>query len=253
MSLAGRVCIVTGAGSGIGRGAALMMAHEGARVAVIGRTAEKVEAVKAEIVAKGGISLAFALDVADYDAVVNMAKEVKDAFGRIDVLVNNAGHGSQHRRLLTTTPDELRRVIDSNLIGTIFCTQAVVPFMLEAGEGTIINVASLAGVSPNPFSGLAYGVSKSGVIGFTEFLNTDFKNTGIRASVVIPGEVNTPIHQKRPVTPPKEARELMVDVEETSAAITMIAGFPKRTNVSTLVIRPTIPRDLSKETEEAPY
>ena len=126
MSLQDKVCIITGGGSGIGRGAAITMAQNGARVALVGRTAEKVEAVKDEIVTASGTALAFALDVADYDAVQKMAKVVLDTFGRIDVLVNNAGHSSQHRRLLTITPEEIRSVIDSNLIGTIFCTQAVV-------------------------------------------------------------------------------------------------------------------------------
>ena len=91
--------------------------------------------------------MAVALDVADYDAVHKMATKVLDTFGRVDVLVNNAGHSSYHRRVLTTTPKEIRGVIDSNLVGTIYCTKAVLPTMLEAKQGTIINVSSLAGVN----------------------------------------------------------------------------------------------------------
>ncbi len=247
MSLQDQVCVITGGGSGIGRGAALVMAEDGAKIALVGRTAAKVEAVKSEIESAGGTALAFTLDVSDLDAVQKMTKEVLDAFGRIDVLVNNAGHSSLHRSLLDTTPEEVRSVIDSNLIGTIFCTQAVVPAMLEAKSGTIINVSSLAGVTPGPFSGLAYGAAKAAVINFTTFLNADLKNTGIRASVVIPGEVATPILDKRPIPPSEEARIGMVDVAETSAAIHLIATLPQRSNIPELVIRPTFHRDMSKE------
>ena len=247
MSLKDQVCIVTGGGSGIGRGVALSMAEDGARVALVGRTATKVEAVKDEIVAAGGTAKSWTLDVSDHEAVQRMTQEVLDSFGRIDVLVNNAGHSSAHRRLMNSPPEETRSVIDSNLVGTIFCTQAVVPIMLKAKRGTIINVSSLAAVHPGPFSGFAYGAAKAGVVNFTEFINADLRNTGIRASVVIPGEVATPILEKRPVPPSEEARELMVDVDETSAAIHLIAAMPTRTNIPQLVIRPTLHRDVSSE------
>ena len=247
MSLQDQVCVITGGGSGIGRGAALVMAEDGARIVLVGRTAAKIEAVKSEIESAGGTALAFTLDVSDHDAVQEMTEDVLGAFGRIDVLVNNAGHSSLHRRLVDTTPEEIRSVIDSNLIGTIFCTQAVVPTMLAAKSGTIINVSSLAGVTPGPFSGLAYGAAKAAVINFTTFLNADLRNTGVRASVVIPGEVATPILDKRPIPPSDEARDEMVDVAETSAAIHLIATLPQRSNIPELVIRPTFHRDMSKE------
>ena len=248
MSLQDKVCIITGGGSGIGRGAGIMMAQQGATVVLVGRTAAKVEAVRDEIIADGGAAVAFSLDVADHDAVHQMAKDVLDTFGRIDVLVNNAGHSSKNRRLLTITPEEIRSVFDSNLIGTIYCTQAVVPAMLKAKQGTIINVSSLAGVTPGPFSGLAYGPAKAAVINFTEFLNVDLRNTGIRASVIIPGEVDTPILDKRPVPSSRcETRPEMVDVDETSATICLMASLPQRTNLPSVVIRPTMQRDTSGE------
>ena len=247
MSLQDKVCIITGGGSGIGRGAGVMMAQNGAKVVLVGRTKAKVDAVKDEIQAEGGSALSFALDVADNEAVQKMVKDVLDTFGRIDVLVNSAGHSSVHRRLLNTTPQEIREVIDSNLIGTIFCTQAVVPAMLAVESGTIINVSSLAGVTSGPFSGLAYGAAKAAVINFTTFLNADLRNTGIRASVIIPGEVDTPILDKRPIPPDGQVRSTMVDVEETSAVINLIASLPQRTNIPELVIRPTFQRDVSKE------
>ena len=124
MGLQDKACIITGGGSGIGRGAALLMARNGAKIVLVGRTALKVEAVKSEIEKLGGRAIACSLDVADYDAVQQMTKDAFDAFARIDVLVNSAGRSSHHRRLLNTTPEEIRQVIDSNLIGTIYCTRA---------------------------------------------------------------------------------------------------------------------------------
>ena len=252
MRLEGQVCIITGGGSGIGRGAALTMAEEGATVVIIGRTASKLESVEAEIAITeiGGTTASYTLDVADYNAVEAMVADVLEKFGRIDVLVNNAGHSSHNRRLLNTTSEEVRSVIDSNLIGTFFCTQAVVPAMLKARSGTIINISSLAAVTPGPFSGFAYGAAKAGVINFTEFLNADLRNTGIRASVVVPGEVATPILDKRPIPPDAEARTLMVDVDETSAAILLIATLPQRSNIPELVIRPTLHRNMAGEVVE---
>ena len=247
MDLNGKVCIVTGGGSGIGRGAALLMARNGARIALVGRTPSKVETVKDEIEAAGGSALAFGLNVADYDAVQKMASDVMASFGRIDVLVNNAGHSHKNRRLLNATLEEIREVIDSNLIGTIYCTRAVVPYMLEAESGTIINVSSVAAIQPGPFSGVAYGAAKAAVNNFTQFLNADLLNTGVRASVIMPGEINTPILEMRPVPPSAEARATMADVEDTSELINLIASLPQRANIPEVIIRPTMQRDISGE------
>ncbi|MYG00661.1 SDR family oxidoreductase [Candidatus Poribacteria bacterium] len=250
MKLKDQVCIITGGGSGIGRDAALKMAQEGARVVIVGRTESKLESVKSEIETVGGTAVSFTLDVSDYDTVQQMVSNVLEKFGRIDVLVNNAGHSSHNRRLLNTTPEEVRSVVDSNLIGTFFCTQAVVPAMLKSKTGTIINISSLAAVTPGPFSGFAYGAAKAGVINFTEFLNNDLRNTGIRASVIIPGEVATPILDNRPIPPDDDARTMMVDVAETSDAILLIATLPRRSNIPELVIRPTMHRNMAGEVVE---
>lgn len=250
MKLKDQVCIITGGGSGIGRDAALKIAQEGATVVIVGRTESKLESAIAEIRTIRGTAECYTLDVSDFNAVQKMVDDVYQKFGRIDVLVNNAGHSSHNRRLRNTTPEEVRSVVDSNLIGTFFCTQAVVPTMLKAKSGTIINISSLAAVTPGPFSGFAYGAAKAGVINFTEFLNNDLRNTGIRASVIIPGEVATPIVDKRPIPPDADARAMMVDVAETSEAILLVATLPQRSNIPELVIRPTIHRNMTGEVVE---
>ncbi len=254
MGLENKVCIITGGGSGIGRSAALMMAQAGANVVLVGRTASKVEAVRDEIKSETwhgqyGVTnpMAIGLDVADYDGVMRMADDVLARYGRIDVLVNNAGHSSHHRRLLTTTPAELRAVMDSNVAGSVYCAQAVVPHMIERKEGTIINVSSMAGVSASLLAGMAYSAAKAAVINFNAFLNTELRNTGIRSSVVIPGEVDTPILDNRPISPSDEARATMVTADDAAEAIMLIASLPQGACIPELRIRPTHMRDTSAE------
>ena len=247
MALDNQVCIITGGGSGIGRATALAMAEEGAKVVLFGRTESKVAAVAEEIREQGGTAKAYGLNVADHAAVFDAVGHSLDAFGRMDVLVNNAGHSSSNRRLLTTTPDDIRSVVDSNLVGTIYCTQAVMPAMLEANSGTIVNVSSMAALNPGLLGGMIYSAAKAAVINFTEFLNEEFKDMGVRASVVIPGEVDTPILNNRPVVPDAAARATMVTSEEVAEAITLVARLPRKSNIPELIIRPTYVRDVSGE------
>ncbi|ETW97348.1 MAG: hypothetical protein ETSY1_23080 [Candidatus Entotheonella factor] len=251
MSVQDKVCIITGGGSGIGRSAALMLAQQGAKIALVGRTASKVEVVRDEITASGGEAIAFGLNVADIDRVRDMTKQTLDTYGRIDVLVNNAGHSSQHRRILTTPPEEIRAVIDSNLVGMMYCTQATLPTMLEAGEGTVLNVASMAGVSTSYLGGMIYSTVKAAVIHFTKFLTFELHNTGVRASVLIPGEVDTPIMDNRPIPPSAEDRTTMIGVEECAEALVMMVGLPKRSTITELIMKPTMMRAAS-ETADFP-
>ena len=237
MTLDGKICIVTGGGSGIGRATAIQMAREGAKLVLVGRTESKVTGVAVEIESAGGTARSYGIDVADFEAVKNMVADVLDAFGRIDVLVNNAGHNSPNRRLLTSTPEDIRRVIDSNLVGTIYCTQAV--------------VSSLSATNPGLLGGMIYGAAKAGVVNLTEFLNAEFSGGDLRASVVMPGEVDTPILEGRPVVPDAEARATMVTSEDVAEAINLIARLPQKSNIPELTIRPTVERDVSQETKFA--
>ena len=251
MTLHDKTCLITGAGSGIGRATALRFASEGADVRLVGRTLSKVEAVRAEITASGGRAAAYGVDVADREGILSVVEEIQRERGAVDVLVNNAGHSSPHRRLLSTPPDEIASVINSNLIGTIYCTQAVMPAMLERDSGTIINVSSLAGVAPGLMGGMIYSAVKAAVINFTGHLNEEFKSTNIRASVVIPGEIDTPLLDKRPVPPSADARRTMAGPEDVADAIALIAGLPQNSSIPELVIRPTLQRDVSNELTDA--
>ena len=247
MTLTDKLCIVTGGGSGIGKSTAALMASKGARVILVGRTMSKLMEVQKTIEDRGGSASSMDADISDNTAVKRLVEIVLKDYGHIDVLVNNAGHSSQYRKLLTSTPDDMQSVLNSNLLGTIYLTQSVVPIMLKQKQGTVINLSSMAGVNPGLLHGMIYSAVKSAIINFTGFLNAEFKNTGLRASVVLPGEVDTPALDIRPVNPSRESRDTMVMADDVAEAITLIASLPQRACIPELRIRPTILRDYSSE------
>ena len=128
-SVEGQVCVVTGGGSGMGRELALLLGERRAKVAIVGRTLEKLKQTEAELKARGAEAVSFGVDVADKSGVEALVREVVKRWGRIDVLVNNAGHNIRNRKLLVTTPEDMHSVINSNLLGTIFATQAALPHL----------------------------------------------------------------------------------------------------------------------------
>jgi 3-oxoacyl-[acyl-carrier protein] reductase len=186
--LDGKVALITGAGSGIGRASAERFAAEGAQVVVVDLKGEAETA--AAIEAAGGESLALTTDVADEDAVATMAEMAVERFGRVDVLMNNAGVLDDYLAAADTPTAVWDRVLGVNLNAQFFTARALVPQMLERGDGAIINVASTAGLNGGN-GGVAYTASKHGVIGFTRQLAFDYARKGIRCNVICPGAVET--------------------------------------------------------------
>jgi 3-oxoacyl-[acyl-carrier protein] reductase len=186
--LDGKVALITGAGSGIGRASAARFAAEGAQVVVVDLKGEAETA--AAIEAAGGEALALTTDVADEDAVATMAEMAVERFGRVDVLMNNAGVLDDYLAAADTPTAVWDRVLGVNLNAQFFTTRALVPQMLERGDGAIINVASTAGLNGGN-GGVAYTASKHGVIGFTRQLAFDYARKGIRCNVICPGAVET--------------------------------------------------------------
>jgi NAD(P)-dependent dehydrogenase (short-subunit alcohol dehydrogenase family) len=193
--LEGKAVIVTGAASGIGRATALRLAAEGAVVAGVDLAAEAAEAAEqtaASINEAGGQGLAYGCDVADPDSVrTTVARAVVDLGGRMDVLCNIAGIGKfahSHTQPLA----EWDKILAVNLTGTFVMCQAVLPYLLEQGAGTILNTASTAGILGHPYSA-AYCASKGGVVMLTKALAAEYIERGIRVNAVAPGGVDTPI------------------------------------------------------------
>lgn len=188
--LNGQVAIVTGASRGIGRAIALALATEGALVVInYANSATAAEEVVAEIANAGGSAIAFQADVSKPDQVDALLKAVMDKWGRVDVLVNNAGI-TRDTLLLRMKLEEWQQVIDLNLTGVFLSTKAVSKVMLKQKSGRIINITSVAGLMGNP--GQAnYSAAKAGVIGFTKTIAKELATRGITVNAVAPGFITT--------------------------------------------------------------
>jgi len=188
-TLRDRVALVTGASQGIGRAIAVEMARVGAHVAVCSRRAEALEGVAAAVRAEGRKALAVACDVGDGQHVEAAVKRTVDTFGRIDVLVNNAGYRIR-ARLEDLPRHEWDAMIATNLTGVFLFSQAVGRVMIQQKSGTIVNVSSVAGRSGS--RGMAaYAAAKAGVTALTQSLGAEWAKYGIRVNAVAPGPVET--------------------------------------------------------------
>ncbi|MFC5588461.1 3-oxoacyl-[acyl-carrier-protein] reductase [Sporosarcina soli] len=186
----GKAAIVTGASRGIGREIALLLAKEGARVAVnYSGSKDKAEEVVKLITDAGGEAFAIQADVSDAESVKNMIDQTLEHFGSIDILVNNAGI-TKDNLLMRMKEDEWDDVISTNLKGVFLCTKGVTRQMMRQRAGKIVNVASIVGVSGNP--GQAnYVAAKSGVIGFTKTVAQELASRNINVNAVAPGFITT--------------------------------------------------------------
>lgn len=247
----GKTALVTGAGSGIGRESAILLAQEGATVVLTGRRIEPLEAVAAEIKAQGGKAIGRSLDIESREAIVETVAWIRANVGAIDILVNNAGSASKVLNARFIGEEEWNSTVNVNLTAVFNVTQAVLPGMIAKGEGTIITVSSLAALNPNLLGGAAYGAAKAGVKNFMTFLHNTYRNQGIRATTILPGETNTPIMDNRARPPLESERALMLDPRDVARAVLLCASLQKGAMIPELHICPTFMRDTSADIETA--
>jgi NAD(P)-dependent dehydrogenase (short-subunit alcohol dehydrogenase family) len=238
--LSGKVAWITGGGSGIGLAGAKELARAGAHVVISGRTASTNESALKEL--KGiGSAEAIRLEVSDKKAVSAVAADIEKRHGRIDILVTSAGTNiaGPKRNFKSMSAEGWDDVVQINLNGLFYCCLAVLPGMRARKDGLIINISSWAGRYASVLTGPAYNATKRGVIAVTESINMEECVNGVRATSILPGEVATPIMEKRPVPPSAAERARMAQPEDFGKAILFVATMPARTCVNELVIAPT--------------
>ncbi|MEV7089384.1 glucose 1-dehydrogenase [Streptomyces sp. NPDC093085] len=240
--LDGRSVIVTGAGSGIGRATALAFAAEGARIVVADLNAEGARAVAEEVEKAGGTAVAVVGDLSDQAVADEVVRTAVERFGGVDVLVNNAGIMDRMSALADVSDAEWERVIRVNLTAPFLLTRAVLPHMLRAGGGAIVNTASEAGLRGSA-AGAAYTASKHGVVGLTKSLAVMYRKQGIRANAIAPGGTRTSLaldveqgaHGPTTLGPYLANMGKLAGPEEQAAAIVFLAS-PSASNVNGVIL-----------------
>jgi NADP-dependent 3-hydroxy acid dehydrogenase YdfG len=240
--LQGKVCVVTGASSGIGAATARRLAAAGAAVALAGRREDRLEELAREISDQGGKALAVATDVTREDEARALIERAHSELGRLDVLVNNAGV-MLLGPIADAPTEEWRRMIHANVFGVLYCTHAALPLMREQGSGHIVNVSSVAGRIARMGSGV-YNLTKFGVGAFSESLRQEAVPLGIRVTLIEPGAVATELAgHNRPEVLGQMAKRFEgvtpLTSEDIATAILYAIGQPPNVSVNELLIRPS--------------
>lgn len=203
-----KIVFLTGASSGIGEALAIEIAKRGAILGLLARREEMLKELAEKCETVGGKARVFAADVVDAEAVQKSADALRDEFGRIDILIANAGIGGNNKETRELQPEAVKKVIDINLIGAVNSVHAVLPQMLERGSGQLVAISSLAGFRGIPKSA-AYSASKAGMTAFFESVRLDVMHKGVDVTIIQPGFIKTPLTAGR-----KSKMPFMMELED---------------------------------------
>lgn len=234
-----KTAVVTGAGSGVGRAIALKLAHAGWRVAILGRRAEPLDETIGLAGADASQIMANVCDIGDASAVEATGKRILAELEIVDVLVNAAGTNVPQRSLEVLALTDYEAMIATNLNGAYYCVQAFLPQMRARKSGTIINIISDAGLQASPKAGSAYVMSKFGIAGLTQCINAEERSRGVRACAIFPGEIDTPLLDKRPQPPDAQTRARMLKADDVADCALFCINLPEHVLVEELLVRPT--------------
>ncbi len=240
-NIEGKVVVITGASSGLGEATARHLSAQGAAVALGARRVERIDALANELNDDGGKAIAISTDVTQYDQVKRLVDSAVEAFGRIDVMINNAG-------LMPQSPigrlkiDDWNRMIDVNIKGVLYGIAAALPYMKEQKSGHIINVSSVAGHKVRPATAV-YGATKHAVRALSEGLRQEVKPWNIRTTILSPGAVDTELPES--VTEPDIAEnvrklyETAIPADSFARAVAFAISQPEDVDINEIVFRPT--------------
>ncbi len=240
--IAGKVIVITGASSGLGEATARLLAAEGACVVLGARRADRIQTLAEELVANGGKALVVPTDVTDYDQVKRLVDAAVQTYGRVDVMINNAGI-MPHSPLERLKVDDWNRMIDVNIKGVLYGIAAALPYMQHQKSGHIINVSSVAGHKVRP-GAVVYAATKTAVRVISEGLRMEVKPYNIRTTVISPGAVATELPES--VTEPDVAEhmrrfyaELALPADSFARMVAFVISQPEDVDVNEILFRPT--------------
>ena len=235
----GKVAWVTGGGSGIGEAAALALAREGAAIVLTGRREAPLDDVAGRIRELGSAAYVQPGDLMDPAQVRRIGDSIRDEIGRLDILINNAGLNINDRHWNKLTPENAHLMVNGNLAAAAQCVTVALPLMRAQQDGLIIHTASVAGRFVGGFPGPLYSAAKHGVVAMSHSINMEECINGIRSCVFLPGEVATPILDRRPNPVSAEERARMVQPEDCADLILYICSLPKRLVMNEVMLSPS--------------
>ena len=245
-----KIAWITGAGSGIGEHTAVQLSKEGYTVILSGRTIKSLEEVSARCI---GSSIIKVLDVADSSQVKQVFYEIINDYKKIDLLVASAGVNTLERNWHNISHQDFDKVIKIDLNGIFYTNQLVLEKMKEQKSGLIVNISSWAGKYVSTLTGPAYTSAKHAVNALTESINMEAGHFGIRACAICPGEVATPILDKRPIPVSDEDKNKMVQPEDCAKTVIFLTQLHPRVCINEITISPTWNRDyVSRLTDQIP-
>ena len=235
-NLKDKVVWITGAGSGIGQNAAITLSSLGMKVILSGRDEKKLNLTANQCANQTKIK---ALDVSKNEKVEQVSAEIIKEFKKVDILINSAGINVEHRDWDIINQKDWDNIFQTNVNGLFYCCKSILPYMKKQQDGLIINVSSWAGKEVSLLSGVTYTSSKHAVNAMTETINMKYCNVGIRACALCPGEVATPILDKRPKKLTTEQKNKMLQPDDLGETIAFLCQMPKHVCINQLTISPT--------------
>lgn len=233
-----KTAVITGGGSGVGRAIALKLAVQDWRVVILGRRAETLQ----ETIRLAGPHASHLThqicDIGEAAAVMEIGKLTVARYGEVHLLVNAAGTNAPRRSLEVLALEDYHAMIAANLNGAYYCVQAFLPQMRARRSGIIVNIVSDAAKQASAKAGPAYVMSKFGLVGLTQSINAEERANGIRACAILPGDIDTPLLDKRPAPPDAAARARMLRPEDVAECAVFCVNLPEHVVVEEMLVRP---------------